>query len=192
MPTYVFRTEKRSGLVRARLLGAKHVKGQVITFLDAHCECTEGWLVPLLARIANDRTTVVCPIIDVISDDNFEYITASDMTWGGFNWKLNFRWYLWEFSWNKIQCGIYDFFYLKTFIVFLRYRVTQREMDRRKGDRTAPLRTPTMAGGLFSIDKDYFYELGAYDEGMDIWGGENLEMSFRVSQHHSDCIYHRI
>jgi len=62
-----------------------------------------------------------------------------------------------------------------------RYRVPQREMDRRNGDRTAPLRTPTMAGGLFSIDREYFYELGAYDEGMDIWGGENLEMSFRVS-----------
>lgn len=56
----------------------------------------------------------------------------------------------------------------------------QREMDRRGGDRTAPLRTPTMAGGLFSIDKEYFYEIGSYDEGMDIWGGENLEMSFRV------------
>ena len=26
--------------------------------------------------------------IDVISDETFEYITASDMTWGGFNWKL--------------------------------------------------------------------------------------------------------
>lgn len=59
----------------------------------------------------------------------------------------------------------------------------QREMDRRGGDRTAPLRTPTMAGGLFSIDKEYFYEVGAYDEGMDIWGGENLEMSFRVKLH---------
>lgn len=90
--TIVLRTGKRSGLIRARLLGAEHVQGQVITFLDAHCECTEGWLEPLLARIVLDRRTVVCPIIDVISDDSFEYVTASDQTWGGFNWKLNFRW----------------------------------------------------------------------------------------------------
>lgn len=66
------------------------------------------------------------------------------------------------------------------FPVRYRYRVPQREMSRRGGDRTSALRTPTMAGGLFSIDTEYFYEVGSYDEGMDIWGGENLEMSFRV------------
>ena len=55
-------------------------------------------------------------------------------------------------------------------------------MDRRGGDRSQPLRSPAMAGGLFSIDREYFYEIGSYDEGMDIWGGENLEMSFRVSK----------
>ncbi|MGH0158324.1 UNVERIFIED_CONTAM: hypothetical protein FKN15_035505 [Acipenser sinensis] len=211
VPVRVVRMEQRSGLIRARLKGASLSTGQVITFLDAHCECTVGWLEPLLARIKLDRRTVVCPIIDVISDDTFEYMAGSDMTYGGFNWKLNFRWYpvpQREMDRRKgdrtlpvrrtVVCPIIDVISDDTFeymagsdmtyggfnwkLNFRWYPVPQREMDRRKGDRTLPVRTPTMAGGLFSIDRDYFQEIGTYDAGMDIWGGENLEISFRIWQ----------
>jgi len=59
VPVKVLRTGKRSGLIRARLIGAAQTKGQVITFLDAHCECTKGWLEPLLARIVEDRFVII-------------------------------------------------------------------------------------------------------------------------------------
>lgn len=35
-------------------------------------------------------------------------------------------------------------------------------------------------GCAFAVDREFFYEIGAYDEGMDIWGSENLELALRV------------
>ena len=39
------RTEKREGLIAARQIGAHAALGDVMIFLDAHCEVTKGWSV---------------------------------------------------------------------------------------------------------------------------------------------------
>lgn len=97
---------------------------------------------------------MACPVIDIISDDNFSYIKSFELHWGAFNWRLHFRWLALEES----------------------------ELLKREKDITIPFHTPTMAGGLFTIDRKYFFEIGSYDKEMKIWGGDNLEMSFRIWQ----------
>ena len=39
----VRRTNERSGLIRAKLAGAMLATGDVLIFLDAHCEVNDGW-----------------------------------------------------------------------------------------------------------------------------------------------------
>uniref|UniRef100_A0A8B9HAB6 Polypeptide N-acetylgalactosaminyltransferase n=1 Tax=Astyanax mexicanus TaxID=7994 RepID=A0A8B9HAB6_ASTMX len=141
------RNEKREGLIRGRMIGASHTTGEVLVFLDSHCEVNEAWLQPLLTPIKENRHTVVCPVIDIISADTLVY-SPSPIVRGGFNWGLHFKW----------------------------DPVPMSELNNPSG----AIRSPTMAGGLFAMDRKYFNELGQYDSGMDIWGGENLEISFRI------------
>ena len=46
----VVHAKKREGLIRTRLLGAKHATGEVLIFLDSHVEANINWLPPLLGK----------------------------------------------------------------------------------------------------------------------------------------------
>ncbi|XP_071379141.1 polypeptide N-acetylgalactosaminyltransferase 5 [Centroberyx affinis] len=148
----IVRLKERQGLIRARLAGAAIAKGEVLTFLDSHIECNVGWLEPLLERVYLDRRKVACPVIEVINDKDMSYVLVDNFQRGIFKWPLVFGW------------------------------STLPEEYIKKNNMTIadPIRCPVMAGGLFSIDKKYFYELGAYDPGLDVWGGENMEISFKI------------
>ncbi|XP_058606343.1 polypeptide N-acetylgalactosaminyltransferase 16 isoform X2 [Onychostoma macrolepis] len=145
------RNERREGLIRSRVRGASAASASILTFLDSHCEVNADWLQPMIQRVKEDHTRVVSPIIDVISLDNFAYLAASADLRGGFDWSLHFKW-------EQIPI----------------------EQKMARNDPTQAIRTPVIAGGIFVMDKGWFNHLGQYDTHMDIWGGENFELSFRV------------
>ncbi len=113
-------------------------------------------------------------MIDVISDEDMQYIRGSPGSIGVFNYHFRFTW----------------------------SRLSARDNMKRNFDESMPFRTPTIAGGLFIVDRKFFYDQGSYDQGlcnikfeasskfvyssrvyftgMDIWGAENIEISLRV------------
>ena len=99
--------------------------------------------------IARDFRTVVCPFIDVIDMNNFEYRAQDEGKRGAFDWELYYK----------------------------RLDLLPEDLQR----PTEPFKSPVMAGGLFAISAKWFWELGGYDEGLMIWGGEQYELSFKVS-----------
>lgn len=75
-----------------------------------------------------------------------KYVTANTNIKGGFGHDLYFKW----------------------------LKLSSIDLEKRRRDATTPITTPTIAGGLFVVDRQFFNEIGTYDEEMDIWGGENV------------------
>ncbi|XP_077363760.1 polypeptide N-acetylgalactosaminyltransferase 15-like [Festucalex cinctus] len=148
---HLIRSTKRLGVGGCRNLGASRASGQVLVFMDSHCECHNGWLEPLLERVAQDRTRVVSPIMDVIHGETFKYNATRWPVWGVFNWNLDFYWE------SKPQL-----------------------LDGDSDLAIEPVLSPALGGGVLAIDRHFFHNVGAFDPGILLWGGEQIELSIRV------------
>ncbi|KAG8014991.1 N-acetylgalactosaminyltransferase 7 [Nibea albiflora] len=104
------------------------------------------------------RTVCTVPLIDSIHGQKF----TMEPQGGGDNDGFARGAWDWSMLWKRIPLG-------------------EKEKKLRKY-QTEPYRSPAMAGGLFAIEREYFFELGLYDPGLQIWGGENFEISYKIWQ----------
>lgn len=154
----LYRNGERHGLIRARCDGARKSTGDILIYLDAHCEAGVNWIYPLITPIMKDWSVTTCPLVDVIDGNKY---TFTEQAGGDEDGHARGAWD-WDLLWKRIP-------------------LTHREKNRRKHS-TEPYRSPAMAGGLFAINREYFFHIGLYDEELEIWGGENFEISYKLWQ----------
>eukprot|EP00041_Stephanoeca_diplocostata_P029408 m.867330 g.867330 ORF g.867330 m.867330 type:complete len:489 (+) comp23554_c5_seq14:170-1636(+) len=158
VPTGLIRLVHRkehSGIVGARIRGAREAKHDIILFLDSHAETAPGWLTPVVARIHQDKKRVVIPNIRGFHLDTLELFGGDP--WppfkGSFNWRL---------SYVPIMADM------------------EKDLVDPDHPGESPVRCPVMPGGLFAMDRALFFELGEYDPEIFYYGAEHVELSFRV------------
>ncbi|CRL03582.1 CLUMA_CG016401, isoform A [Clunio marinus] len=137
--------KQRSGLIVARLEGARIATGEVLIFLDSHIEVNENWLPPLISPIKENKKIATVPVIDDFSSKTFEYFKMPP-TRGAFDWTFTFK-----------------------------------ELPIDDEDTIEPFQVPVMLGCAFAIDRSFFLnDLRGYDEQLEVWNGENYELSFKL------------
>ncbi|OWF40367.1 polypeptide N-acetylgalactosaminyltransferase 1-like [Mizuhopecten yessoensis] len=148
----VIRNRQRAGLVRSRMNGARNATGDVLVFFDAHMECNTRWLEPLLHVLKVEPTAILQPVVDIIAAKSMEYYAYDDgrRYRGGFGWDMRYSWF-----------------------------VIPEYLELAIASKTTPFITPVLVGNAIAVRRDHFFRIGGFDEGLDIWGGEHFDLSFK-------------
>ncbi|KAG5668767.1 hypothetical protein PVAND_016694 [Polypedilum vanderplanki] len=148
----VVRSHQRLGIVANRVLAARNALAPILVYVDSHVECGPGWLEPILDRLKDNENLLVWGKISVIDDDTL-FLSLDNKTGGigGFTWSMDFSW---------IDVKFYE------------------------GDNPTPTyepkASPTFMGPTYALWRHWFEKIGYFDTDMDIWGGEDVELGFRM------------
>lgn len=138
--------QKREGLIRSRVKGAKLAEAEVIIFLDSHMEVANSWLPPLLEPIVERPNFATVPVVEGMNHATFAYEGIGHGYRGTFDWNFRYQW------------------------------LPRKE----KNNLEENYELSSMTGGAYAIRKEHFFHLGAYDENLKIWNGENYEISLKL------------
>ncbi|XP_048245572.1 polypeptide N-acetylgalactosaminyltransferase 5-like [Haliotis rufescens] len=143
--------------------GAREARGDVLVFLDAHMEVGVAWLEPLLERIVSQSRIVVQPLFlgvryrhpktitnSVANEEEFDS-EANDFARPGMSWDLGQNWF--PFPSYLYQVGY---------------------------NQTSAMPAPGLQGSCIVARRSYFMSIRGFDEGLNIWGGEQLELALKV------------
>ncbi|XP_054088381.1 putative polypeptide N-acetylgalactosaminyltransferase 13 [Zeugodacus cucurbitae] len=193
------RNTRRLGVIASRNRGARLVTGDYLLFLDSHCEVNVGWLEPLLERLAIGAVAV-SPVLDSINAESLEYAASSKNLMGGFDWNLHFHWIPRTQS-TQSQPQRRDQYnqqqqqqqqkqpafgelssetaYLQQFS-WARRRFSEARIRRDTNSAATAFKSPTFAGGIFMISREWFFKLNGFNPLLETWGGESIEFSIKL------------
>lgn len=155
----ILQNDRREGVARCRMRGARAAHGEVLVFIDSHVEMLSAtWLEHLLVPISENPRTLAAQTLDIIDDRDWTYGPGSgDLLYGIITDKF---WFGYQRS---------------------RFGGPQDDgPEREVPGRRLPYETPFTAGSLFAVRRDVFFQLGGYDEGMYVWGGENTDFAIKM------------
>ncbi|XP_052799403.1 polypeptide N-acetylgalactosaminyltransferase 13-like [Mya arenaria] len=145
----LIRNEKSRGLMMARQQGIERARSGYFIVLDSHIEFNIGWLEPILHRLVQEPNALLTSHVGAIDRESFEYIIGDANTLF-----LCFE----QITINEQWARFSDEFILKR----------NGSMD--------PIPFCMVPGMMMAMRKEFFLQLGGFDQGMEVWGSEHIEI----------------
>ena len=108
----------------------------------------------MLSEVSRNPRAIAVPVIDPIEPTDFHrtFTSLAKIPIGGFDWNLELH---------------------------LIVRKARKKM--RKKELVKPFSTPVLTNGIFAVNRNWFFDVGAFDPEMENFYGEgNLELSIRA------------